>query len=53
MQVYTSIDKIRRVAPMKNHFEEFGGPSKQIETIAFAFRHIDHISTPGLRKRLS
>ena len=34
----------------KVHFEEYQVPSDQVEKIATAFRHIDEISTPALRK---
>jgi len=34
----------------KLYFEEYQVPSHQIESIAPAFRHIDDLSTPSLRK---
>jgi serine/threonine-protein kinase HipA len=34
------------------HFEKYAVPGDQIEKIAPAFRHIDDISTPTLRKLL-
>jgi len=34
------------------HFEQYNVPADQIEKIAPAFRHIDEISTPALRKLL-
>jgi serine/threonine-protein kinase HipA len=33
-------------------FEDFGVPAAEIEKIAPAFRHIDDVSTPALRKQL-
>jgi serine/threonine-protein kinase HipA len=38
------------VREWKVHFEEYNVPPDQIEKIAPAFRHIDDISTPTLRK---
>jgi serine/threonine-protein kinase HipA len=38
------------VREWKVHFEEYGVPADQLEKIAPAFRHIDEISTPALRK---
>jgi serine/threonine-protein kinase HipA len=32
------------------HYEEYQVPAEQIEKIAPAFRHIDDVSTPALRK---
>jgi serine/threonine-protein kinase HipA len=40
----------KTVREWKVHFEEYQVPSDQIEKIAPAFRHIDDISTPALRK---
>ena len=34
------------------YFEEYQVPADQIEKIAPAFRHIDDLSTPALRKEL-
>jgi serine/threonine-protein kinase HipA len=46
-----SIAKIwRTVREWKVHFEEFEVPTDQIQKIAPAFRHIDDVSTPTLRK---
>jgi serine/threonine-protein kinase HipA len=38
------------VREWKVHFEEYQVPSDQAEKIAAAFRHIDDVSTPALRK---
>ena len=38
------------VREWKVHFEQYNVPADQIERIAPAFRHIDDISTPELRK---
>lgn len=40
----------RTVREWKVHFEEYEVPADQIEKIAPAFRHIDDVSTPALRK---
>jgi serine/threonine-protein kinase HipA len=46
-----SIAKIwRTVREWKVHFEEYEVPADQIQKIAPAFRHIDDVSTPALRK---
>jgi serine/threonine-protein kinase HipA len=46
-----SIAKIwRTVRKWKVHFEEYEVPADQIQKIAPAFRHIDEVSTPALRK---
>jgi serine/threonine-protein kinase HipA len=46
-----SISKIwNTVGQWKGHFEEYQVPAEQIEKIAPAFRHIDDVSTPALRK---
>jgi serine/threonine-protein kinase HipA len=46
-----SIARIWRILrEWKVHFEEYEVPSHQIERIAPAFRHIDDLSTPSLRK---
>jgi serine/threonine-protein kinase HipA len=42
----------RVVREWRTYFEEFGVPDEEIEKAASAFRHIDDISTPELRKRL-
>jgi serine/threonine-protein kinase HipA len=48
-----SIAKIwRTVREWKVHFEEHQVPNEQIEKVATAFRHIDDISTPALRKQI-
>jgi serine/threonine-protein kinase HipA len=48
-----SIAKIwRTVREWKVHFEEYEVPADQIQKIAPAFRHIDDVSTPALRKRI-
>jgi serine/threonine-protein kinase HipA len=40
------------VREWKVHFEESAVTPEQIEKIASAFRHLDHLSTPDLRRRL-
>src|ERR1700681_535733 len=40
----------RTVREWKMHFEEYQVPPDQMEKIAPAFRHIDDVSTPALRK---
>ena len=40
------------VREWKVHFEQYNVPADQIEKIAPAFRHIDEVSTPALRKLL-
>jgi serine/threonine-protein kinase HipA len=46
-----SISRIwKTVREWKVHFEEYDVPADQIEKIAPAFRHIDEVSTPALRK---
>ena len=46
-----SIARIWKTArEWKAHFEEYNVPPDQIEKIASAFRHIDDISTPILRR---
>jgi serine/threonine-protein kinase HipA len=40
----------KTVREWKVHFEEYQVPGDQIEKIAPAFRHIDDVSTPALRK---
>ena len=40
----------RSVREWKVHFEDYQVPPDQIEKVAPAFRHIDDISTPALRK---
>jgi serine/threonine-protein kinase HipA len=48
-----SIAKIWRIVrEWKVYFEEYQVPADQIEKIAPAFRHIDELSTPALRKLL-
>jgi serine/threonine-protein kinase HipA len=48
-----SIARIWRILrEWKVYFEEYQVPSHQIERIAPAFRHIDDLSTPSLRKLL-
>lgn len=42
----------RIVREWKVYFEEYGVPAEQIEKIAAAFRHIDELSTPSLRKQI-
>lgn len=42
----------RVVREWRVHFEGFGVPGAEIEKIAPAFRHIDEVSTPALRKLL-
>jgi serine/threonine-protein kinase HipA len=34
------------------HFEEYQVPEEQIEKVAPAFRHLDDVSTPALRKQI-
>ena len=49
-----SIAKIwETVREWKVHFEEYNVPGDQIEKIAPAFRHIDEVSTPALRKLIA
>jgi serine/threonine-protein kinase HipA len=49
----SSIAKIwRTVREWKARFEEFQVPDEQIEKIAPAFRHLDEVSTPALRKQI-
>ena len=40
----------RTMREWKVHFEEYQVPPDQLEKIAPAFRHIDDVSTPALRK---
>jgi serine/threonine-protein kinase HipA len=40
----------RSVREWKVHFEDYQVPPDQIEKVAPAFRHIDDVSTPALRK---
>lgn len=48
------IDRIwRAVCQWRQHFERYGVPPAQIEAIATAFRPLDDIATPELRKRLA
>jgi serine/threonine-protein kinase HipA len=48
-----SIAKIwSTVREWKAHFDDYQVPAEQIKKIAPAFRHIDEVSTPELRKRL-
>jgi serine/threonine-protein kinase HipA len=42
----------KTVREWKVRFEEYEVPADQIEKIAPAFRHIDQVSTPALRKRI-
>lgn len=42
----------RVVREWRVHFEGFGVPGAEIEKIAPAFRHIDEVSTPALRRLL-
>jgi serine/threonine-protein kinase HipA len=42
----------RVVREWRGYFEGFGVPAAEIEKIAPAFRHIDDVSTPALRKLL-
>ncbi len=42
----------KTVREWKVHFEEYEVPGDQIEKIAPAFRHIDDVSTPALRKSI-
>ena len=46
-------DLWRVVREWKVYFESFGVPAAQIDKIAPAFRHIDDVSTPALRKLMS
>jgi serine/threonine-protein kinase HipA len=43
----------RVVREWKVYFEGFGVAAAEIDKIAPAFRHIDDVSTPALRKLLS
>ena len=43
----------RVVREWRGYFEDFGVPAAEIEKIAPAFRHLDDVSTPALRKLLS
>ncbi len=45
-------DVWRVVREWRVHFEAFGAPGSEVEKIAPAFRHIDDVSTPALRKLL-
>ena len=45
-------DVWRVVREWRVHFEGFGVPGSAVEKIARAFRHIDDVSTPALRKLL-
>ena len=45
-------DVWRVVREWRVHFEAFGVPGSEVEKIAPAFRHIDDVSTPALRKLL-
>jgi serine/threonine-protein kinase HipA len=45
-------DVWRVVREWRGHFEDFGVPAAEIEKIAPAFRHINDVSTPALRKLL-
>ena len=45
-------DVWRVVREWRVHFEGFGVPGSEVEKIAPAFRHIDDVSTPALRKLL-
>jgi len=48
-----SIAKIwKTVRQWKVHFEEYQVPDEQIAKVAPAFRHIDDVSTPALRKQI-
>jgi serine/threonine-protein kinase HipA len=40
------------VREWKVHFEKSAVTPEQTEKIASAFRHLDHVSTPDLRRRL-
>ena len=42
----------RIVRQWKQHFESLGVPAEQIDRIAPAFRHIDDVSSPELRRQL-
>lgn len=47
------MDRVWRIVRQwKAHFESFDVPPEQIERIAPAFRHIDAVSSPELRKQL-
>lgn len=47
------IDRVWRVVRQwKQHFESIGVPAEQIERIAPAFRHLDDVSSPQLRRKL-
>ncbi len=51
MEAAQSIARIWRIVrEWKAHFEESQVPADQIENVAPAFRHIDDVSTPALRK---
>jgi len=46
-------DRVWRVVRQwKQHFESLGVPAEQIDRIAPAFRHIDDVSSPELRRQL-
>ena len=45
-------DLWRVVREWRVHFETFGVPTPEIEKIAPAFRHLDDVSTPELRRQL-
>jgi serine/threonine-protein kinase HipA len=45
-------DVWRVVREWRGHFEDFGVPAAEIEKIAPAFRHINDVATPALRKLL-
>jgi serine/threonine-protein kinase HipA len=48
-----SIAKIWKIVrEWKVYFEEYAVPSDQVEKIAPAFRHLDDLSTPALRKQI-
>lgn len=50
---YEIIGRVWRVVRQwKSHFETFGVSTEQIERIAPAFRHIDDVSSPELRKHI-
>jgi serine/threonine-protein kinase HipA len=42
----------RVVREWRVYFEGFGVPAQEIEKIAPAFRHLDEVTTPALRKLL-
>lgn len=47
------IDQVWRVVrEWRVYFEAFGVPAEQMERVATAFRHVDDVSTPALRKLL-